>query len=494
MNRRQLLVAGSAVGSVAVAGCNGLVGGGESEAALDAVQAASEDLLDANDALNEELESFGSVETPVEFDPSDVEESLASARENLDTAEAEARADETLEEIEALRSLADYVEAKTTVGERLATGHDAGIAGFDSYGAEEYEAAVDGFEDATSAVDDAESAISDARSAIETLDVDAMTHIDADKAEMRGAVTLLGEFATGYGFIYGGVAQFTRGVDSFGSAGAEQDEEEYGSAATTYGESRSYFEEVPAVIEGYQDASLPEQVAPLLEGLDVLAAGMADLAGALASLMEMLRTFEDALTYLDADRYDAAIEELETADEAVSTSREHLDAGRQELERLQEGDGEVFDVIEVESFRERLDGAGDTLEALDRSLSGLGDYARGVKAFEAGSEAGDRDAYAEAAIEMSEAAEHFGSAESQFKEAESYATGEFLESLVDLVCFSGALAEATQLFAEGYRALEAGDAETARQKFDAGQAALEQCDTSDSGTPALAGPGAITGA
>lgn len=485
MRRRYLIRTGAVVATAAIAGCNALRG--ESEAAEDALDGAAEDLLAAEDELGSQYDSIDTLEGDASFDREAVDADVDSAREQLDTAEAEARLEETVEEIDSMRSVADYIGAAAASGEALALAHDDVQDGFDRYGEDEFEGAVSRFEDATEAIDTAAAELDDAEAAVEAVDVEALTRLDVDREGLRESIDVARKDHTEYRYSLDGLIPLANGDARFAEADAQDDAEEYGRAASTYGESRRFYDGVSGAVEGYEDAAMDEDARSYVEGLVLLGDGLAALAGSLEEFTRAQARIETAFTYVDSNRYDDAVGSIESADESVSSARDRLGAAGGSLDDLATSDAELFGPIEVENRRDDVDEADAALATMDELVTGLIDYVRGIEAFEDGVDAGDREDFGVAAQKTSEAAVRFEDAESRFGAAEQLAPPDMRDSLVDLVCLAGALAEGSALFSEGYTALDNGDTATANQKFEEGQAALEQCD-SDGSPAATAGP------
>jgi hypothetical protein len=104
-----------------------------------------------------------------------------------------------------------------------------------------------------------------------------------------------------------------------------------------------------------------------------------------------------------------------------------------------------------------------------------------------GTSALEADRYRDAADEYSTAAVRSDDSESKFKEAEDLAPPRIRSDVIGVTCFASALSDGSRRFAAGSRALADGDRETANDEFEAGQTALDRCESDSAAlsTPAL---------
>lgn len=475
---------GAAVGAAVLAGCDAL--GGESQETLDAIEAASEDLLAANDELGDQFGSFEFAGDAVTFDRDTVVEPVDAAREELDTAEANAQEEESMAEIESLRSFADHLEATADFGARFATAHEKGMRGLDTFEAD-YEAAIQDFEDARDGAVDAAEDLDDAEAAFEAMDGEAMTHIEVDRDAIEDAIATFRELRTGYEFMFSGLVPFAKGDQRYEEGDGAFDEEEYGSAQTAFTESQRFFGSVPDEVDGYADAEMPEEATAATDGIEHTARMMAGVSGTRVELAGANGALEAGFSHIDTDRFEDATDQFREADERVSAAREPFEDASSALSDVGSADAEPLTAIEAENRRDEFEQVESYLETYDHLTTGLVDYGLAFQAFAEGSAAGDAERYAEAARELDEAARRFGDAAGPMRKAEDVAPTDLRETLVDLVCIVEALQEATGLYADGFAALDAGDTERARGKFDAGDRALEQCDADGSAATASTG-------
>lgn len=477
MYRRKLLDVGAAAAVAVLAGCNAL--GGESEETQDAIEAASEDLLAANDELGNQFDSFEFAGDAVSFDRGAVLGPVDSARERLDTAEANARKDESIAEIESLRSFADHLEAMANFGARFARAHETGMSGLDTFD-EDYETAIHEFEDARDGSVDAAEDLDDAETAFEEMDGEAMTYIEVTRDSIEDAIATFRELTTGYEFMFSGLVPFARGDRHYEEGDDAFDEDEYGSARTAFTQSQRYFGAVPDEVDGYADAEMPQEAADAVAGIENTARMMAGLSGSRVELAGADSAIETGFSYIGTDRFEDATAQFREADDKVSAARDAFADASSVLSEVGAADAEPLTAIEVANRRDEFDLVESYLETYDHLTTGLVDYGLAFGVFAEGSAAGDAERFAEAARKLDEAASMFGDAAGAIREAEEAAPTDIRETVVDLVCIVEALQEASGLYADGFEALDAGDTETANRKFEAGDRALEQCESDGS--------------
>lgn len=481
MHRRTLLRSGGVAALAGLAGCGAILG--ESEAALDAIEGAADSLVAAHDELGSQYDEFGRLDETVEFDDDAVREELSTAREDLDAAEESARLDETGVEIENLRAVADYLEALADAGAGLATGYNATYDAASAYGDGEYDAAVSDLGTAAETIDGVSERISNAETARDRIDAGSLESVSVE--DLDDEIEYLRRAHRGYGVLVDGFDRFVRAERDWDAANEEYDAENYGTAADSYRAGEESLGSAAETFGGVEDGDVSEETGSMLASYADLSTAGARVMAVLASLSETMVSFEDASSYLSASRYDDAITSLEAADGQVDSSREALQAASDAVSSLDVDDASTPGDADVEQFQERLDVAGTALDALGHLIPGFVDYVRGLRAMERGVAAGEEERVVEAAELLETAAGHFDDAQTDFSNAEDVATDDFRSTAVDLVCNAGAYRDGTQLYAEAYRAFDAGDQETATARFEEGDRAIARCESGgDSATVA----------
>lgn len=483
MRRRELLGAGLSVGLAGLAGCSAVLG--ESGEARDRIESGSEKLLDARDELVTQYGRFGTLESEVDFDAEGVRSTVESAREDFDEAERAARLDGTRREIENLKRLTAVMATAVEVGAGLASAYNTTRGALESYDEGDYSSAVGDLEDASNTLSAADERLQDAEGTTDEIDPEAISSIDLDLEALQGLVADLDALVAGYALLVDGFTPFAKGVREFTTAEAEFDVENYGAASDAYGNARGFFDESNAVLTETGGREVVEELRPFVTGLGKLATVESALSATLGSLSRSLAAFSTAQSYIDASRYDDAVTEMEAADDDVSEARDHLERARSALDEVEAGDGSTFDEIEVQQTRGELDRAAGVLATLDEFVTGMGDYIEGTQALESGvADAEDRN-YSAAASHFGTAAVRFGDALTRFRSAEDQAGQDLKPTIVDLVCFTGALEEASRLYSEGYSAAANGNNARANRKLSEAQTALEQCESGSSASLAL---------
>lgn len=464
-----------AAGATALAGCGAILG--EKEEVLDHVEAAAEDLLEAEELLQAQDEKLELLEESAEFDGEAVREPIASARDHLDEAEAAGpRLDETEAEIESLRAFADALEALTDAAAALVAGYNAGASALDSYDDDEYDAAVDGMETAIEEFDAMDDPMNDALDAIARVDPDAITSIEVDVEAFEENVATTTRYRDGYSLIAVGAVEYFRGAREMDVAGGLDEDEDYEREADHYDVAEGHFRNAVEELGRREDADVPAELADGAGWLANLSAFAAEMAATLESLARVQLSIETANVAIDEGRYDDAIEELTAADDRTSQARDEFEAATDASADLDTEDpyfeGLVGDVVE-----EDFDKIGSMLETLDHMVTGMIAFVEGLKDFEAGGTAMDEERFGDAAGAFSDASSDFGDAEDKFRDADRAAPENLQGDTADLVCFAGALKDGAALFAEGASAADDDDWETANRKFSEGQEALNRCES-----------------
>lgn len=484
MRRRELLGAGLAAGVAGLAGCSAVLG--ESQEAQDRIESGSTKLLEAHDELVTQFDRFGTLESEVTFDVAGVRSTLESAREDFDAAGRAARLDDTQTEVENLQRLTDVMLTAVEVGGGLAAAYNTATGALDSFGDEDYDGAVDDLEDASSTLSDAAGELEEASGTVEDIDPESIGSLDLDLDALRELVSELESLRTGYALVVDGFTPFTKGFGEFVDAETEFDGENYGAASDGYAAAKAYFDESESVLTDSPDEGVDEEIRTVLTGMAGLARVESGLSATLAALSDSLAGFTTAQSYVDASRYEDAVAEVNAADDAVSEARDHLEAARTAFDEVQAGEGHTLEAIDLQQTSRHLDRAGQALATLDEFATGMGEYIEGVQALDAGVTEAENEEYSAAASHFHTAAVRFGDAESTFRAAEESAGPDLKPGIVDLVCFTGALAEASRLYADGYSAAANGNTGRANRKIEEAGTALEQCESGSSAS--LAGP------
>lgn len=213
-----------------------------------------------------------------------------------------------------------------------------------------------------------------------------------------------------------------------------------------------------------------------IEALEGSAEFLRRFTDVVAEFRGVMVAYGNAEERLDEERWEAALEPLERADDRTSAAKVRLDEARTAFEGIdtdQLGGVSGVEASELERTLEEVDGL---LGALDELITGLREATRGMGPFEAGAAAVEAEEWGRAADEFGVAVDRFAAAQAQFERAESRAPPEFREDVSPLVCQWGALREASEHLERGSEDADQGDDEQAVSEFEAADRAIQQAD------------------
>lgn len=226
-----------------------------------------------------------------------------------------------------------------------------------------------------------------------------------------------------------------------------------------------------------------------VEALRRFADALSALTSAMVSLGRGFDAFESGQSALDVERYEVAIDHLETARSRFSTAQNHLDTARDRIAAVDEARlaGEGVDLGTVRDAVEELDGL---LSAMDPFVGGYVEFVRGQSNFEAGSSAMDAEDFDTAASRFGSARDRYDRAAEGFADAAEAARAaedaEMQANLERLVCLARALRDGSGHLVDAAAAYEAGDTGAGNDAADRASEDFGRCDNgTEEGTEAV---------
>ncbi|WP_137290958.1 hypothetical protein [Natronorubrum halophilum] len=287
MNRRQYLArAGAGVPLAAFAGClDDLPGGDSSGEGTDRtgereLDRAAGNLNDAALALNVEADTIEDPER-IEFDPAEPADSIATARDHLETAATELGADRE-PDIETLRTYADVLEALVVVADTVTD--DTLSDDFDSVSAatggdSDLEDASATMDDRRAEIDEAKIHYDDAVSEFRSLDDRFKELARIERADLEGGISTLGDVLGSFDTLAGGFESILDGYGCLERGHTHVDNGAYDQAEGTFTDAESAFE-AAATLEG--DETTPDGLTDYFETARCQGGHLTDAAAAFA--------------------------------------------------------------------------------------------------------------------------------------------------------------------------------------------------------------------
>lgn len=183
-------------------------------------------------------------------------------------------------------------------------------------------------------------------------------------------------------------------------------------------------------------------------------------------------------TYIQSERYEAAVGELESAEATLADADDRLTLTQSRFEELDTdilSDIEEVEITALQSSLDDLDGLVPAFQAMVRGMRLISD---GMIDFSQGATQVDNSQYAEAESSFRAASEDFNAARSTFQAEEARAPTEIKTTFIQMTCFSGALRDASRHLADSMEAYRNGDYSRSESEARAASEALERCDFS----------------
>ena len=215
----------------------------------------------------------------------------------------------------------------------------------------------------------------------------------------------------------------------------------------------------------------------LVENARAVAAYQRTAADYSALVVDFGRCFDTVDAYVNADRFEAANDELDECQDLLAEIQDQYEAVD---DRHSEIDSDLIEddaKLEYEQLETNLQVHGAELDALDRFVDGFEQFMDGaVVVFEA-FEYFDTEAYSSAEPKFRTAEDNFEQSEETLAllEADPDTPRQFESDIIEFHCYAESFYEASGHYAESAAAATEGDWNRAEQYAIEGDAALDQC-------------------
>lgn len=179
--------------------------------------------------------------------------------------------------------------------------------------------------------------------------------------------------------------------------------------------------------------------------------------------------------YFQSERYTDTAEKLKTARSTLDEADDILTVVE---DRTQQLDTEVLDTIEqieIESLKTDLTTLDELLPVMKAFASGIRSMSLGMVDFKKADEHINNDEYTEAKNDFQKAVDDFTAAENTFKQQEGSAPSSVKSSVIELVCYSGAMKDGSRHMVTASEALANGDNQRAKDESEKAKEAFDRC-------------------
>lgn len=199
----------------------------------------------------------------------------------------------------------------------------------------------------------------------------------------------------------------------------------------------------------------------------------------LSLLSDGLAKFATGDTYMQSDRFNDASDAFQTANRTFADADNQLIIVRDRAESLRETDSEHFSNVDlsqqgIEGLH--LDQLESALDAYIPLTSGMQDLMRGFDSFVSASTDLENERYSDAKDGYEAAIPHLVTAQNKFTDLESSAPNSLQSSIIELACYAGAVADASEHFAAGSEYYANGDTQAGKDEFEMGEEDRTRCD------------------
>lgn len=185
-------------------------------------------------------------------------------------------------------------------------------------------------------------------------------------------------------------------------------------------------------------------------------------------------------TYFQSERFEDAVDELETAESSLVESDDLLTvtqsrAGDLNTDRLTE-----IESVEIQSIEPTLEDMGELITILRSMVGGMISLSNGMIDFAEADSHLEDERYGDAEEAFQSASDDFSAAQSTFQSEEETAPTEVESTIIEMTCYSGSLKDASTHFANGMEAIQNKDQSRAESEANAAEEDLNRCDFSTS--------------
>lgn len=218
-------------------------------------------------------------------------------------------------------------------------------------------------------------------------------------------------------------------------------------------------EDVQANVDVLRD--LVSFLRDFVELLDLVAAGHSALA--------------TAFTYFGSERYDDAVDELDSATTSFEDAQSTVESARSRADAVDTDQLEDANDADVEELHAHLDRLDDQLGTYLAVADGFRDFSLGMQQFQSGTSRLDEERFGPAEAAYLDAADRFSDAEAAFRAEEEESPENVRSAVIELTCVAEAIGDASEHFANAAAALDRGDSSEAEEQSSLGEEAADRC-------------------
>jgi tetratricopeptide (TPR) repeat protein len=200
-----------------------------------------------------------------------------------------------------------------------------------------------------------------------------------------------------------------------------------------------------------------------------------DLTDLMDVFAEAFTLTMNGFTYLENSRYADGTDELEDAQERFSDTNDKLVLAKDSFEDIDWDQIEGIESVEETKIRDSFEQLESILPTLTKIVEGMIYFARATEHLQKGDEELNSEDLDAAKSEFGSAASEYDRALSIFREQEDEAPDNLKSSLIELTCFSEALRDASQKYADAIGAYQSGNDEEGDSLLDEAESALDRC-------------------
>lgn len=220
-----------------------------------------------------------------------------------------------------------------------------------------------------------------------------------------------------------------------------------------------------------EDEASAEQL-DRLENAEYALAFFEDGLSVLIKLEEGFNAWKTADSYETNDRHSDAADQVKTAAKYFREAESLVSDAKASWDELNAEQFEGNDV-ELATGSDDLDYLEDLCNAYARFSEATTDLFTGLEYFVEGANLFDQERFSAAVSAFEDAANSFEAANSKYREAETEVPQSFQKEFIDQTCRTDAVLEASNLFTEASEAAAEGDWETAEEKANNAETALD---------------------
>lgn len=188
----------------------------------------------------------------------------------------------------------------------------------------------------------------------------------------------------------------------------------------------------------------------------------ADMVGHYSEMMEGINEagnkFESSISYMDAGRYDDAIQEVQDSESDISSAESSLNQVDSDITELQSY-GYESDQLALSDMQNGFQEMKPLIQSIKKLRTGYESLLEGMKDLEEANSYTENEEYARASSYFINAQEHFEDSRVKFNEAEDSTTGEFKADAIQMSCQAKNLRDLSETSSELYQAVVEEDQE-----------------------------------